>query len=371
MLRDPARISAYEEALKAVVKPGMRVLDLGAGTGFFSMVAARLGAQVVALESNDAIFAAKEMVHALGFQDRVRCVHARSTDFEDEPFDIVVSDLRGRLPLFGAHVPTLVDAKARLLRPTGVLLPASDVIQVAPIELAERYALLGNTYELSGLRLDAARRMEFNSRQQLDPSVYGPETLLAAPQPAFELTYGQAPPEVYAKDLRVPFTRSGVAHGLALWFDATLLANAQPNYTSGLSPGLPLANVYGATWLPLERPLTVEPGQVLRLRVVVRAAADDYVLAWSGELEAVRGSRFAQSTFLSQPRLPRPHGEPSDLNDEGHVLARALVLLSSRASLAAIAQVLEREYPAFFARRAGALPWVEAATAPYRRPATE
>lgn len=367
MLRDPARLAAYERALTAVLRPGMRVLDLGAGTGVFAMIAARMGANVVALESNDAIYAAREMVQALGFADRVQCVHALSTDYEAEPFDVVISDLRGRLPLYASHVPALVDAKARLLRPEGVLLPARDVIQVAPIELAEHHARLADTYVVSGLHLDAARRMELNSRQEFDPQVHGASALLASPLAAVDLVYGQAPPAVYARDLRFPITRDGVMFGVAAWFDATLHGDT-PSYTSGLTAGLPLANVYGAAWFPLERPLTLVKGAALRLRVVVRPAADDHVWAWSGEVEGQRGTSFSQSTFFAQARLPRPHTEPAALNTEGVVLARALALLAQGGSLASAAKTLEQEYPVFFGRRAGALPWVDAATAGLRRP---
>ncbi len=46
-LRDEIRLSAYRAALTTVVKPGMSVLDLGAGTGILGLLAADAGARVV------------------------------------------------------------------------------------------------------------------------------------------------------------------------------------------------------------------------------------------------------------------------------------------------------------------------------------
>ena len=44
MIADPARSTAYAEALRRCVRPGDVVVDLGAGTGAFSLLACRLGA---------------------------------------------------------------------------------------------------------------------------------------------------------------------------------------------------------------------------------------------------------------------------------------------------------------------------------------
>ena len=52
LLSDVVRMDAYDRALRALVKPGDVVLDVGAGTGVLAMLAARAGAKRVhAVES--------------------------------------------------------------------------------------------------------------------------------------------------------------------------------------------------------------------------------------------------------------------------------------------------------------------------------
>ena len=47
MIADHIRIDAYVRALKAAIKPGSVVLDIGTGTGIFALLACRLGARRV------------------------------------------------------------------------------------------------------------------------------------------------------------------------------------------------------------------------------------------------------------------------------------------------------------------------------------
>ena len=54
MLLDVNRNSAYENAIRSLVKPGDVVIDAGTGTGLLAMIAARAGAKkVFAIEMND------------------------------------------------------------------------------------------------------------------------------------------------------------------------------------------------------------------------------------------------------------------------------------------------------------------------------
>ena len=120
---DRTRTGAYCQALACAVRPGDVVVDLGAGTGIFTLHACRLGARLVhAIEPNDVIQVAREVVHANGFSERVTFHQAMSFQIElPEPGDVLVTDPRGVVPLFEKAMPTIIDARRRLLRPGAIV----------------------------------------------------------------------------------------------------------------------------------------------------------------------------------------------------------------------------------------------------------
>ena len=121
MMGDSVRMEAYVQALRNVVTPKSIVLDLGAGTGIFSMLACRFGAhKVYALEPNEAIQLAKKLVADNGLADRIEFIQEISTRVTlPEKVDIIIADLRGALPVYSLHIPTIADARKRFLKPGG------------------------------------------------------------------------------------------------------------------------------------------------------------------------------------------------------------------------------------------------------------
>jgi SAM-dependent methyltransferase len=72
MLVDPLKMEAYVRALERNIRPGMRVLDVGAGLGIFSVLAARLGAERVwAVESRPILSTAEALARDNGVADRI------------------------------------------------------------------------------------------------------------------------------------------------------------------------------------------------------------------------------------------------------------------------------------------------------------
>src|SRR5690349_1041753 len=136
MAADPVRMDAYARAIERAVKPGSVVVDLGAGTGIFSILAARAGAKRVhAIEPNPAVFLVPELARENGVEDRIT-IHAVPSDevVLEERADVVISDLRGLLPLHGDNTAALRDARERLLAPGGVVIPERDRLFVALVE---------------------------------------------------------------------------------------------------------------------------------------------------------------------------------------------------------------------------------------------
>src|SRR5829696_1199528 len=144
MLADVARMDAYTAALRQTIRPDSVVMDLGCGPGVFALLACKLGARrVYAVEPNNVVGLAREAAAANGFADRIEFFEKLSTEITlPEPASVIVSDLRGVLPFFQQHIPSIIDARTRLLARGGVLIPHRDILWAALVEAPEQYTEL-------------------------------------------------------------------------------------------------------------------------------------------------------------------------------------------------------------------------------------
>lgn len=164
MMNDVPRNDAFEAAIKAAIEvagPDARVLDIGAGSGLLSLMAARAGAQkVVACEMEPMIAEMAERIVAQnGYADRIT-VHARpSTELAvgaelDAPAEILVSEILSSDLLTEKVLDTFEDAHRRLLAPEAIVIPRAASARgclVASENLAD-YAFVG---DVSGFDLSA------------------------------------------------------------------------------------------------------------------------------------------------------------------------------------------------------------------------
>jgi protein arginine N-methyltransferase 1 len=307
MACDGVRMDAYARAIARTVKPGSVVVDLGAGTGIFSLLAARAGARRVhAIEPNPAIWLLPELAAENGVADRITIHHRSSLEVSlDERADVIVSDLRGTSPLMGDHVALLRDARERLLAPTGVVLPERDELFVAVVENEELFAAIARgwkPFERHGLASSAVRTSITNTvfddreRSLLTSDVLSTEAAWGL------LDYRICDGSPLERTVDLAFTRAGTAHGLAIWFEATVTEDIR--YST--APGSRLT--YARTYLPLTAPVAVRRGD--SARVTVRADVRGSRWAWdtrildadaAGGAAAATKADFRQSTFFGAP----------------------------------------------------------------------
>jgi protein arginine N-methyltransferase 1 len=297
------RMDAYKRAIAGAVKPGSIVVDIGAGTGILSLLAVRAGARRVhAIEPNPAVWLIPELAAENGCADRIE-VHP-TTSFEvelPERADVVISDLRGSLSLHGDHLATLRDAKERLLKPGGTLMPMRDRLFVAAVDGRAMTATFERSAEgflEHGFSARAAQSLFRHTVLGDWSSKIHASDVLTTAAPWATIEYGAAPPRL-DEEVELTTTRLGTADGLALWFEATIA----DGIVFDTAPGMAL--VYSRTFLPFVEPLRLDEGD--RLRVTLRADERGTRWAWDTHHLNAAGAtkvRFRQSTFLGMPTSP-------------------------------------------------------------------
>lgn len=354
MAHDQARIDAYRSALAEFVTPDTSVADVGAGTGILTLLACQLGARHVwAIESNPVVRLVHDNVVANGFDGRVTVLHDRSTAVDlPEPVDVVVADLHGVLPFHGSMIPTLVDARARLLRADGQLLPTRDVVRAAPVHVPERYESLAGVLDRPphGLDLSAGREqaLDLVTKVRLER-----DAVAATPQEVADLDYRT----VEHADLRVRLAFDDLdgreVHGLALWFESHLGEHVV--LPSG--PGDPRV-AYGQLLLPFTTPVRgadLEGGLQVAVRAVPVEA--DYVWSWqvsAGEVDT-RQSTFNQGLLTATDLDRRRESHVPELAGRAAVDAAIITGLDGSTSLGEVARDVTRRFPDRYRRWEDAL----------------
>ena len=101
------------------IGPGMRVLDVAAGTGNASVVAAQRGADVVASDLTPELFeAGRERARAAGVELEWVEADAENLPFDDESFDVVMSSIGA---MFAPRHQDVADQLVRVCRPGGTI----------------------------------------------------------------------------------------------------------------------------------------------------------------------------------------------------------------------------------------------------------
>lgn len=136
MLGDAVRNKLLAKAIKQVVTENTSFLDIGAGTGVWAILAAKLGAKrVVAVEIEESLipFIFKH-AQENGVANKIEIIHGKSDDVKIKgKFDVIVSELFGGDALGKETVSSFIDLRARFLADGGVLMPQRLVSFAAPV----------------------------------------------------------------------------------------------------------------------------------------------------------------------------------------------------------------------------------------------
>jgi len=351
MIADQGRMEPYIKALRESVNHESIVLDIGTGTGIFALLACHYGAyKVYAIEPNDTIQVAKDLAEANGYSDRIEFIQDISTRVElPERVNVIISDLRGRLPLFRHNIPSIIDARRRFLAEDGVMIPAQDTLFAA---LVESHSLFQKHYspwinDELGIDLKPVVHKVMNTSWGRKIS---DEHMLTEPQPWATINYNTVEVPEISGELKWVVQCDGTAHGIRVWFDAEI------------APGLGFSNapdqsehVYGNEFFPWLEPVSIKSGDGVSVSFQANLVDEDYIWRWKSRVyeqndpDKVKAS-FNQSSFDAVPlsleklRKTETSFKPI-LNDKGLVDLQIIKLMEQSFSLEEVAQQIANKFP--------------------------
>lgn len=264
MVNDAPRNDAYEAAIKALVRPGDLVLEIGTGSGLLAMMAARAGATVVTCEAVPWIAeTARKVIEANGLSDRITVVNTLSTALTvggvlPRRADLLLSEIVASDFLSERIIPAVADARERLLMPDARILPERGGVRCALAggDVLEKHLFTGatNGFDLSAFNQLYPRTVRYDARTVQAVALSAPATPFS-----FDFTAGPIPAQQQVRfDLTAAVPGRCVALAQWVWLDfgqGILFENSPfiDSPASGWQPGF---------FLP-PAPFAVEAGMVV------------------------------------------------------------------------------------------------------------
>lgn len=267
MMNERERNQAFYDGLASVVTPEKVVFEIGTGSGLLAMMAASLGAsKVVTCEAVGLIAGtAIRIIERNRLQDRITVLSKPShavqpgTDLAGKA-DILVHEIFSS-ELLGEHVlPAVEDAKARLLKPGGEILPRAASIMIA---LVGGDALGKNLHVDHSFGFDLR---DFNAihpkkrplyREDLAPDLLSDDTEAFR----FDFLNDSAFP-ADKKTIGISARSSGICYGIIQWIRIELAPGIQ--FENHPARSRPVSNwqhtIYG-----FDRPIELTQGSIIEV----------------------------------------------------------------------------------------------------------
>jgi predicted RNA methylase len=280
MLMDANRMVNFKAAIDVVVKPGMKVLELGGGTGVLSCFAARNASKVYCVEFNpDMVREATKFLAMNPGGEKVEVIHADAFEYlPPEPVDVVICEMIHVAMLREKQVEVIENFKQRYLHrfggPLPVFLPEAVLMAVQPVQ---------QEYDFEGFY---APIVQFQQ-----PGVVHPGTLeLGQPAVYSLIDFTQANDLAYRWEGRIAIERDGTLNALR-FVTKNILAVVQER-----SSTIDWLNHYMT--LPLAGPLAVRTGDLVQVSFAYRAGGQIQSLQ-----AAMRAELVAATTSAGIPAL--------------------------------------------------------------------
>ena len=326
--------------------PERGVVEIGTGVGFFAVVACRTGAErVYAIEPDPAIHVGAELARVNGCSDRIEFIQNVSTRVSLDPVDVMVSDLRGVLPLLDEHIPAIVDARRRLLKPGGIQIPARDTLWMTLTE---------GVGDASGSAAPGKHGIDLEPLDRVVANVWRGRRfkagqMMSASRAWHTIDYRTVTTPDLGGSAELEVDRDGTVAGIGVWFETELYLG------TGFSSAPGSDTVYGHAFFPIPGAIRLRRGDVMTVTLRCKLVRSRYVWTWQGRVlsGAARDREFAQSTFHGVPIDPATLRKRADrfvarLGRDGHAQTWLLSQMSDSVALGDIVREATARFPDVF-----------------------
>eukprot|EP00949_MAST-11_sp_MAST-11-sp1_P002495 g2495.t1 len=301
-LQEPSWLDAYTLVLRNAEKwiKGKTVLELGAGVGMLSILAAKLGAKKVYVQEATALapFAAK-LARSNGVgPDRLEVFEEPLEDLKlPEKVDLIVSFPMALLCLHEKRLSELVVARERWLKEDGHMLPSSLSLHAAPLEDESTHAYMVQQAEFwkneeffdVDISSEQANALNEHCNQPFS-GLIDQACILAQRPSSVEIDLRSATKESL-ENIKMPLTFSIVrrarVHSIGCWFTLGLSDPSNSETTINIQGG---PHTHTSQWyicrFVMNRPKRVRPGPDLHGSLVFYAnkhKSYDVVLLLGGD----------------------------------------------------------------------------------------
>jgi hypothetical protein len=272
-LADHARVDAFRNALRTLVRPGDVGLDLASGTGILGLLACQAGAaRVYAIESGDIATVAAAVARENGLGDRITIINEHSSRATlPERVDFVVTDMSGRFGFEAGLFELMRDARRRFLKPGGRIIPRAVSLWIAPVESSDVRAHVDFwSAEIHGLSFRAAHGVATSTGY---PRAFEPAELLADGSCLTAANLNEDAVTLQGRiDTRIG--RDAVMHGVAGWFSAELADGVELTNAPGHPARINRRNVF----FPLRESIAVRRGDCVSIAMAIRP--ESLIVRW-------------------------------------------------------------------------------------------
>lgn len=289
LLADRLRTEAFRDAIRAAVKPGDVVVDLGSGSGILAFFAIEAGARrVYAIEKQHTADVAALLARHNKCDDRIVLVHEYSLHADlPERANILITETLGMFGFDEQVLGLILDARERYLNDDATIIPSRIVLHAVPVELTDTFDKHIGWWSEKRYGLDLAPLRTFASNVVYAADITEAAHLAKAVS-LIDVDLSTIETSDATGHAVFNTSRDGVLHGFGGWFEATvgdrILSNAEPRATH-----------WQQAFFPLETPISVARGDEIALALQTH---DGRAWRWRG---TAAGQPFDQTTWLSAP----------------------------------------------------------------------